>query len=113
MRQGVDTVKPDVHVRRFAEDAFGRQLSDDEVVEVVTRAARLLNIKAYEFDWRIWEASRGGSPPHPTSHPAGVPVTTSGWNESRGTVSQAFDEWKLIDGDQRAFLRLGLDFATA
>jgi hypothetical protein len=67
MRQGVDTVKPDVHVRRFAEDAVGRQLSDDEVVEVVTRAAGLLNIKAYEFDWRIWEASRGGSLPHPTS----------------------------------------------
>jgi hypothetical protein len=38
MRQGVDTVKPDVHVRRFAEAAVGRPLSDAEVVEVVTRA---------------------------------------------------------------------------
>jgi hypothetical protein len=34
------------------------------------------------------------------------------WNEERGRVSRAFDEWKLIDTDQRAFLRLGLEFAT-
>ena len=58
MRQGVETVKPDVHVRRFTEKAVGRRLNDDDVVDVVTRAARLLNLKANEFDWRIWEASR-------------------------------------------------------
>ena len=63
MRQGVDTVKPDVHVRRFTEAAVGRRLSDADVVEVVTRAARLLDIKAYELDWRIWEASRGDALP--------------------------------------------------
>ena len=57
MRQGVDTVKPDVHVRRFAEAAVGRALSDADLVEVVTRAARELGIKACELDWRIWEAS--------------------------------------------------------
>ena len=28
MRQGIETVKPDVHVRRFAEGAVGRGLSD-------------------------------------------------------------------------------------
>jgi hypothetical protein len=67
MRQGVDTVKPDVHVRRFAEATLGRQLSDAEIVEVVTRAARVLGIKAYELDWRIWEASRGGALPYPTA----------------------------------------------
>ena len=66
MRQRVDTVKPDVHVRRFAEAAVGRRLSDADVVEVVTRAARELGMKACELDWRIWEASRGGSAP-PTS----------------------------------------------
>jgi hypothetical protein len=65
MRQGVDTVKPDVHVRRFAEAAVGRPLSDAEVVEVVARAAPMLGIRAYEFDWRIWEASRAGLLPHP------------------------------------------------
>jgi hypothetical protein len=34
------------------------------------------------------------------------------WDESRGRVSRAFDEWKLVENDQRAFLRLGLEFAT-
>ncbi len=67
MRQGVDTVKPDVHVRRFAEAAVGRQLSDSDVIEVVTKAARRLDIKAFELDWRIWEYSRGGSLPYPAA----------------------------------------------
>ncbi|MGH3692086.1 MAG: hypothetical protein ACREON_16675 [Gemmatimonadaceae bacterium] len=65
MRQGVDTVKPDVHVRKFAEAAVGRPLSDADVIEVVTRAAGALGIKAYELDWRIWEASQGGGLAYP------------------------------------------------
>lgn len=36
----------------------------------------------------------------------------SGWDEEQGSVSRAFDEWRLIDRDQRAFLHLGLEFAT-
>lgn len=60
MRQGVDTVKPDVHVHRFAEAAVGRRLSDADTVEVVVRAAHLLGMKAYELDWAIWEDGRGG-----------------------------------------------------
>jgi hypothetical protein len=67
MRQGIDTVKPDVHVRKFAEAAVGRPLSDADVVDVVTRASRALGIKAYELDWRIWEASRGGTLPSPAA----------------------------------------------
>jgi hypothetical protein len=67
MRQGVDTVKPDVHVRRFAESAVGRPLTDEDVVEVVTRAAHQLRKKAFELDWAIWEASRGGSLLYPES----------------------------------------------
>lgn len=49
-------MKPDVHIRRFAVSAVGRELSDQEVVEVVTRAAHQLGKKAYELDWAIWEA---------------------------------------------------------
>lgn len=60
MRQGVDTVKPDVHVRRLAERAVGRRLSDADVVDVVVGAARALGMKAYELDWAIWESARGG-----------------------------------------------------
>ena len=61
MRQGVDTVKPDVHVRRFAEAAVGRRLSDADVVEVVTRAARSLGVNAVDLDLRIWEAATGAA----------------------------------------------------
>jgi hypothetical protein len=61
MRQGVETVKPDVHVRRFAERSVGRTLNDQAVVDVVTRAATILGVKAYELDWAIWEHERGQS----------------------------------------------------
>jgi hypothetical protein len=61
MRQGVDTVKPDVHVRRFTEAAVRRKLSDQDVIELTTRAAARIGLKAFELDWRIWEASRRGA----------------------------------------------------
>ena len=67
MRQGVDTVKPDVHVRRFAEAAVGRTLNDQDVIELTTRAAARIGIEAFELDWRIWEAARGGALPYPTA----------------------------------------------
>jgi hypothetical protein len=67
MRQGVDTVKPDVHVRRFAEAAVGRKLSDQDVIELTTRTAAHIGLKAFELDWRIWEAARGGALPYPTA----------------------------------------------
>lgn len=35
----------------------------------------------------------------------------SPWDEAAGRVSQSFNDWFLIDGDQRAFLGLGLAFA--
>jgi hypothetical protein len=77
MRQGVDTVKPDVHVRRFAEAAVGRRLNDQDVIELTTRAAATIGIKAFELDWRIWEASRGGALPYPQPPTSGT-KTTSG-----------------------------------
>ena len=61
MRQGVDTVKPDVHVRKFAEAASAGSSATPTSFEVVTRAAQLLGIKAYELALRIWEASRVGA----------------------------------------------------
>jgi hypothetical protein len=67
MRQGVDTVKPDVHVRRFAEAAVGRRLNDPEVVELVTEAAARLGLRAVELDWRIWEASQSGGLLYPVA----------------------------------------------
>ena len=58
MRQGVETVKPDVHVRRFAETTLGRRLSDQEIVGAFEAVARELSLRAYELDWRIWESQR-------------------------------------------------------
>jgi hypothetical protein len=66
MRQGIETVKPDVHIRRFVEQALGRSPRDREVIALLEAVARELGIKAYELDWRIWEASRAGASPHPT-----------------------------------------------
>lgn len=61
MRQGIDTIKPDVHVRRFVERATGNAvLNDVQLVALVEEAAQRLRMKAYELDWAIWEASRGG-----------------------------------------------------
>ena len=66
MRQGVETVKPDVHVHRFVAAALGRRVTDREVIALVETAARDLGIKACQLDWRIWEASRSGALPYPT-----------------------------------------------
>ena len=63
MRQGVDTVKPDVHVRRFAETAVGRPLGDADLIELTIRAARRLGVRAADLDYRIWESSQRASAP--------------------------------------------------
>jgi hypothetical protein len=33
------------------------------------------------------------------------------WDEQAGRVSEAFDDWRPVDADQRTFLHLGLEFA--
>ncbi len=55
MRQGVATIKPDVHVRRFVESIIHRSPTDDELVQALEEVATGLGLKAYELDWRIWE----------------------------------------------------------
>jgi hypothetical protein len=59
MRQGVPTIKPDVHVKRFLADAAGRSFTDQEAVSVLERVAEELNLPANELDWSIWEQQRG------------------------------------------------------
>ena len=58
MRQGVDTIKPDVHLKRFVRSAIGRELADSQVVDALIRTAKELNMKAYQLDWNIWEHQR-------------------------------------------------------
>lgn len=59
MRQGVETVKPDIHLRRFIESIVHHSVSDHELVRVLEKVAEELDLKAYELDWRIWEYQRG------------------------------------------------------
>jgi hypothetical protein len=60
MRLGVDTVKPDVWLQAFVRRVLGRDLSDVEVIRVVTEAAHRVNRSARELDAGIWEQERGG-----------------------------------------------------
>jgi hypothetical protein len=60
MRLGVETVKPDVRVRRFVETAIGRRTNDGEIVDAVTAAASALDVSPRRLDWSIWEASGRG-----------------------------------------------------
>lgn len=55
MRQGVETIKPDVHIRRFVESIIDRSPADNQIVQALEEVARKLGLKAYELDWRIWE----------------------------------------------------------
>jgi hypothetical protein len=58
IRQGIDTVKPDTHVKRFVQAAIGRRATDTEIVTLVEDAARELGLRAADLDWRIWEHQR-------------------------------------------------------
>lgn len=61
MRQGVETVKPDVHLQRFVESIIHHSLTDYEFVDVLEKVANQLGLKAYELDWRIWEHQKSAS----------------------------------------------------
>lgn len=56
MRLGVETVKPDVRLRRFVEGAIGRTVSDAEIVESVATVATRLGMSPRTLDCSIWEA---------------------------------------------------------
>jgi hypothetical protein len=58
MRLGVETVKPDTHVRKFVETVVGRRLTDSQIVAALEAVAKALSLKAYELDWSIWESQR-------------------------------------------------------
>jgi len=61
MRQGIETVKPDVHLHKFVKAAVGHSVTDKELVRALERVARDLDLKAYELDWRIWEHEKARS----------------------------------------------------
>lgn len=61
MRQGVETVKPDVWLHRFMQEVLGYSVRDEVVVELLKEVALELEIKAYDLDWRIWKYQAGRS----------------------------------------------------
>ena len=61
IRLGVDTVKPDVHVKQFVSDCIGRKAKDEETVEAVEVIAKELQIPAFRLDAAIWEHQRNKS----------------------------------------------------
>ena len=61
MRQGVQTFKPDIHVRRFIKSVIRRNLRDSEIVEVLEEVAHQLGVGACKLDWAIWEYQRGAA----------------------------------------------------
>jgi hypothetical protein len=62
MRQGVETIKPDMWVHRFIQAALGYSVDDRTAIQALERVARDLDVKAYELDWRIWEYQRSRPP---------------------------------------------------
>lgn len=59
MQSGIDTVKPDIYLRRFTERCVGRPLADSDIVDLVTSAAQRLGIPARSLDLAIWERESG------------------------------------------------------
>jgi hypothetical protein len=58
LRLGVDTVKPDVHVKKFVSECIGRKAKDEETVEAVEIIAKDLQIPAFRLDAAIWAYQR-------------------------------------------------------
>jgi hypothetical protein len=55
VRQGLGALKPAPHLSDFVASSIGRSLPDDDVVEVVTRAAQNLGLPPRELERRIYE----------------------------------------------------------
>jgi hypothetical protein len=66
MRAGIQTIKPDVHLRDLVRSVTGRYLEDKQLVQLLLRVAEELKMAPRDLDWRIWEAQRktGGSIKH-------------------------------------------------
>ena len=52
---GANTAKPDVHIRRFVEEAIGRASNDLEALFLLQRAAARLRFNLLDVDASVWE----------------------------------------------------------
>lgn len=58
IRCGVESVKPDLHIRRYVEQFVSRRLTDTEVVVVLERVAADLDLPPSSIDAAIWWFSK-------------------------------------------------------
>lgn len=58
LRLGVDTIKPDVHILNYVENAIGRRPSPSDAVAGLLTVAKRLRRKAYRIDAAIWHYQR-------------------------------------------------------
>lgn len=52
---GADTIKPDVHILRYVQDAIGHPLAEGPAVYLIERVAALMGVNARGIDKAIWE----------------------------------------------------------
>jgi hypothetical protein len=56
---GADTVKPDVHIIRYASEALGAKITDVRAVYIIERAGELLGEPVRAIDVALWERGSG------------------------------------------------------
>src|SRR5215471_5371071 len=54
---------------RFTDAAGGRPSRDVDTTAVITGAAKIIGAKAFELEWLVWEAARGGASRPPSAPP--------------------------------------------
>lgn len=62
---GVQTAKPDIHIRRFVSDAVGHEVSDSEALALLEAAATKKNLPLADLDYSIWLERSGATDEKP------------------------------------------------
>jgi hypothetical protein len=65
---GAQTVKPDIHIRRFVSSAIGRKVGDVEALAALETAGKRIGWPLADLDYAIWDGLARGS--MPASQPA-------------------------------------------
>jgi len=58
---GADTVKPDVHIRRYVDDVLQRPVGDVAMVWLLEQACQKIGASPLAIDTRIWQAATGAT----------------------------------------------------
>jgi hypothetical protein len=58
---GVQTAKPDIHIRRFVSEVVGREVSDTQALTLLEAAAMEENLPLADLDYSIWLERSGAS----------------------------------------------------